>query len=442
MADVDLNAAFGMPPKDAVSYFRSKGYEISDRWQEVWAGAHAKAFTVAKAMRMDVLDSIRGEVDKALAEGITEGQFIERLTPRLKALGWWGKQTLVDGQGTARNVQLGSPHRLKLIYRQNLQTAYMAGRHRRQLAASRTHPYWMYVAVMDGRTRPSHAALNGRVFRWDDPIWQYLYPPNGWGCRCRIRMLTARQVERMGLQVEQGDGYIETFETDAGFDERTGEVYRVPHMRAKLPDGRTMSPDVGWAYNPGTAAYGSDVAIARKLGEAQSIELRSQLIQTLNNSPLRHQQFADWAEAVLQDRRPGHGVQAVGFMPEAVSAAVAARLGSEPSRLMVVGEKQLVHADSEKHRRDDIVLTPDEFKRLPQMINDPEAVLWEADDQVLILVYPAEDGRKIKVVMRLDYKLKKQPQPLDVVINAFKVSAKALENTGYYDVLQGEVRVP
>jgi len=435
MADLDLNAAFGMPPKDAVSYFRSKGYEISDRWQEVWAEAHAKAFTVAKAMRMDVLTSIRAEVDKALAEGITERQFIDHLTPRLKALGWWGKQTWVDTQGTARNVQLGSPHRLKLIYRQNLQTAYMAGRYRRQLSASRTHPYWMYVAVMDSRTRPAHAALNGRVFRWDDPIWQYLYPPNGWGCRCRVRMLTARQVERMGLQVEQGEGYIETFETDAGFDERTGEVYQVQHMRAALPDGRSMSPDVGWAYNPGAAAYGTDVAIARKLGQAQSTELRSQLIQTLNNSPLRHQQFADWVDAV-QVRGAGQGVQAVGFMPETVATAVTARLGTEPSRLMVVGEQQLLDAASHKHHPDDLVLTPDEFKRLPQMIQQPEAVLWEADDQVLILVYPAEDGRKIKVVMRLDGK---SPLPLDGVISAFKVSIEALDGS---EVLMGELKAP
>lgn len=435
MADLDLNAAFGMPPKDAVSYFRSKGYEISDRWQEVWAEAHARAFTVAKAMRMDVLTSIRAEVDKALAEGITERQFIDHLTPRLKALGWWGQQTWVDTQGTARNVQLGSPHRLKLIYRQNLQTAYMAGRYRRQLSASRTHPYWMYVAVMDSRTRPAHAALNGRVFRWDDPIWQYLYPPNGWGCRCRVRMLSARQVERMGLQVEQGEGYIETFETDAGFDERTGEVYRVQHMRAALPDGRTMSPDVGWAYNPGAAAYGTDAAIARKLGQTQSTELRSQLIQTLNNSPLRHQQFADWVDAV-QEHGAGQGVQTLGFMPETVATAVTARLGTEPSRLMVVGEQQLLDAASHKHRPDDLVLTPDEFKRLPQMIQQPEAVLWEADNQVLLLIYPAEDGGKIKVVMRLSGK---PPLPLDGVINAFKVSAEALEG---FEVLMGELKVP
>ena len=27
-----------------------------------------------------------------------------------------------------------------------------------------------------------------------------------------------------------------------------------------------MTPDIGWAYNPGSAAYGTDVAIAKKLG--------------------------------------------------------------------------------------------------------------------------------------------------------------------------------
>jgi len=439
MADLNLSAAFDMEPKDAVAFFRSKGYQISDRWQEVWAASNTKAFTVAKAMRMDVLETIRSEVDAAQAQGLTEAQFAERLTPRLKALGWWGQQTWVDSAGTARQVQLGSPYRLRTIYRTNLQTAFMAGRYRRQIAQAKTHPYWMYVAVMDSRTRPSHAALNGKVFRWDDPIWQYLYPPNGWGCRCRIRALTKGQVERMGLQVANGADYIETFQTEAGFDERTGEVLIVDHMRAKLPDGRIMSPDIGWAYNPGASAYGNDVAIAKKLGEARSSELRSQLIQTLNNSALRHEQFANWATDVLEQRRPGHGVQALGFMPEPVSLAVTERLGTVPSRLLAVGEKNLVHADSDKHQRDDIALTPEEFAALPAMINAPEAVLWEAREGVLLLIYPADDGRKIKIVIRTDYHLKKQPQPLDVVINAFKVSARSLINSGTYEVLQGEV---
>ncbi len=439
MADVELSAAFGMEPADAVAYFRAKGYQVSDRWQEVLQGAHAKAFTVAKAMRMDVLEAIRGEVDKALAEGVTQQAFVDALAPKLQAMGWWGKQVWADAEGNAREVQLGSLWRLRTIYRTNLQTAFMAGRYRHQLAATKTHPYWMYVAVIDSRTRPEHAAMNGRVFQWDDPIWQYLYPPNGWGCRCRVRTLTAGQVKRMGVTVEDGESYIKLFQVDAGIDERTGEVFVTQHMKANLPGGKAMSPDIGWAYNPGASAYGTDVAIAKKLGTVRDTQLRSQLIQTLNNAPLRHQQFAHWATEVLDKKRPGHGVQALGFMPESVSTAVAERLGAEPSRLLAINEKQLVHADSDKHHRDDIALTMDEMLALPKMVNEPEAVIWEAEEQAVLLIYPADDGRKIKIVVQLNRGLKKQKQPLDTLINAFKVPTESLKNVGKFEVLQGEL---
>lgn len=60
-------------------------------------------------------------------------------------------------------------------------------------------PYLMYVAVMDGRTRPSHAALNGKIWRKDDPVWSVIFPPNGFNSRCRTRALTAGQIQREGL---------------------------------------------------------------------------------------------------------------------------------------------------------------------------------------------------------------------------------------------------
>lgn len=428
-----------MEPKDAVSYFRSKGFAVTDRWQEMLGDAHARAFTVAKAMRMDVLETIRKEVDSAIAEGITEKEFSKRLTPCLQAAGWWGKQTWVDSDGNARNVQLGSPYRLKTIYRTSLQTSYMAGRYRRQLATAKTHPYLMYVAVMDGNTRPSHAKLNGRIFRYDDPIWKYLYPPNGWGCRCRTRALTQKQVDRLQRPVENGEDYIETFEAEAGVDERTGEIYTVQHMRANLPGGQTVSPDIGWAHNPGSAAYGTDIAIAKKLGTAQSSELRSQLIQSLNNSSLRHEQFATWANEVIKKRRPGHRVQAIGFMPEAVSTAVALRTGIEPSRLLVISEKQLIHADSNKHRTTGVALSTEELLQLPAMINNPQAVLLEKKSGDLLFVYPAQNKRKTKIIVRVNQKLKKQSQKLDAVINAFTINPEVLTDAKAYDVISGEV---
>ena len=67
---------FDMEPKDAVAYLKSKGYVISDRWHEVLTDAHAKAFTVAKAMRLDILETIRGKLDEALANGMTLEQVV------------------------------------------------------------------------------------------------------------------------------------------------------------------------------------------------------------------------------------------------------------------------------------------------------------------------------------------------------------------------------
>lgn len=448
MADaVKLSTLFDMEPKDAVAYLKSKGYVISDRWHEVLTDAHAKAFTVAKAMRLDILETIRGKLDEALANGMTERDFIKQLTPELQKLGWWGKQTWVDGSGNARIVQLGSPHRLKTIYRTNMQTSFMAGRYRRYKANVDARPYWMYVAVLDGNTRPDHRKLNGRVFRHDDPIWRSLFPPNGWGCRCRVRALSEAQVKRMGLTVESSEGYLDNYQAEAGIDERTGEVSMVDQVTVTLPriDGKPggkMTPDVGWAYNPAEAAYGTDMMTARKIAMAKSSDLRAQVIQAMNNSPERQAQFMKWADHVLDKRRPGNGVQTLAFMPEDIHSAVTASLGAEAARLMVISEKGLVHADSKKHQDSGVALSRVELEAVIKRAGEPEAVLKELNHSGegvdILLIYPSEDDRKVKLVLRLNNNLKKQSQPLDEVVNLFKVPARALQG-GEYEVIQGRL---
>lgn len=434
----DLWAAMDLAPKDAVAYFRSKGFQITDQWQEMDAAAHAKAFTVAKAMRMDILEDIREATDAAISEGITEREFINRLAPVLKKKGWWGKDTWEDGQGNEREVQLGSVRRLKTIFRANVGSSYMAGRYRRQLAAVNERPYWMYVAVMDSRTRPSHSALNGKVFRWDDPIWQYIYPPNGWGCRCMVRNLTERQIRRMDLTVENGDNYIQVVQREAGTNVNTGEVITVDHPVLTLPDGRTMSPDVGWGNNPGAAAFGADASIARKLGEVRSTELRSQVVQSLNNSELRQHQFANWVDQVLAARRPGHGVASVGLLTESLAQAIFRRTGNAPSRLLVIGEKQLVHADSQRHRDAGLAMPVELYRALPEMLSKPQAVLWDKVNQNLVYVVDANADAGYKVVVNAPYRLKRsEPVPLDVVINAYQAPMRNLRDMTRYERLEG-----
>ncbi len=436
--NADLRAAFNMEPKDAVAFFRAKGFQITDQWQEMATAAHARAFTVAKAMRMDILEDIREATDAAISEGITEREFINRLAPALKRKGWWGKDTWKDALGNDREVQLGSVHRLKTIFRANTSSAYMAGRYRRQLAAVNERPYWQYIAVRDDRTRPSHRRLHGKVFRWDDPIWQYIYPPNGWGCRCTVRNLTERQLKRQGLAVERGEDYLQMVQREIGTDVETGEVMTVDHPVLTLPDGTTMSPDLGWSGNAGALAFGVDSGIARKLGEVASTDLRSQVIQSLNNSELRQKQFGDWVDQVLASRRAGHGLASVGLLTESLAKSVLQRTGNAPSRLLVIGEKQLLHADSDRHRKAGLALSPEAYRALPRMLANPQAVLWDKKNRNLVYVAQADSQAGYKVVVNAPYRLKRsEPAPLDVVINAYQAPMRNLRDRNQYELLEG-----
>lgn len=226
-----------LPPEEAINYFKSKGLKGSWNWQDMWHEDHVKAFTVAKAMRTDILADIYNEVDRALSKGMTLQDFKKNLTPTLQAKGWWGKKLVGDETG-AQVVQLGSPRRLKTIFNVNIQTAYQVGHYRDMtdpdvLAA---RPYWRYVAVNDSRTRPQHRMWHNTILPADDPWWDTHYPPNGWNCRCTVVSMSKSEMERDEYKVGKSPK-VKTYEW---IDKTTGEIIDVPE-----------GIDPGWAYNPG-----------------------------------------------------------------------------------------------------------------------------------------------------------------------------------------------
>lgn len=253
----DLKEVIGLKPEKAIEYFKAKGYAITWDWQDLWQEAHAKAFTVAKVVKMDILQDIRDGLEAALDQGITYQEFAKTLTPKLKAKGWWGKEEQVDETtGEITEIQLGSPYRLRTIFDQNIQTAYNVGRYRTQMENIADRPFLQYVAVMDQKTRPAHAALNGRVFRYNDDFWSSFYPPNGWRCRCRVRALDGETMADKGLEEETSQGKLTS--RDELVSKKTGEVAQVTVFTAADPvTGKKVSvaPDVGWSYNPGAADY-------------------------------------------------------------------------------------------------------------------------------------------------------------------------------------------
>lgn len=209
----------------------------------------------------------------------------QHLTSNLQAKGWWSKKTVVDSKDNAERVQEGSPARLRLIYRQNLQTAYMSARWKQMKANADARPYWQYVAVMDRRTRPTHSALNTKVLRHDDPVWQYIYPPNGFNCRCRVRALTERDLLRKGRFPEPPSKLIQE-EREAGLDKRTGEIRReiVTGVLTHILDdsGRHKNlrffPDVGFDYSAGEAGRNHALELFTRKLETGAPEISTRMM--------------------------------------------------------------------------------------------------------------------------------------------------------------------
>lgn len=224
------------PPPEASRFLANKGLKPAFSWRDVEPEEHAIAFTVAKATQLDVLTTIRTEVQRALDQGVPFAKFQRELRPRLEKLGWWGQAEMVDPvTGKTVDAQLGSPRRLKTIYEANIRSARAAGQWDRIQRNKRALPYLQYNLGPSIEHRPEHEARAGLVLPADDPIWDTWYPPNGWGCKCWVRQLTRHEAEDLG--VDQAAPAAPTREVR---NKRTGVVKQVP-----------VGIDPGWERNPG-----------------------------------------------------------------------------------------------------------------------------------------------------------------------------------------------
>ncbi|MBR3571669.1 MAG: DUF935 family protein, partial [Bacteroidales bacterium] len=97
-------------------------------------------------------------------------------------------------------------------YHTAINCAESASTYRRLKSKTRLFPYWQYKTVGDDKVREEHAALDGLILRHDDPLWDRIYPPNGWHCRCSVVPRMQHEVEGITeeSQHQRAAKYMET----------------------------------------------------------------------------------------------------------------------------------------------------------------------------------------------------------------------------------------
>lgn len=131
-----------------------------------------QAFTVAGVSDVKLIEQIQKALADVLGSGGTEKDFQAAVN------------TLTDKAGIDRlaSAQIGS------VFQTNVQTAYQNGRFEQMSdpAVAAALPFWTYRTAGDDRVRPAHAALDGFSARNNDVVWNRIYPPCGYNCRCTV----------------------------------------------------------------------------------------------------------------------------------------------------------------------------------------------------------------------------------------------------------------
>lgn len=125
----------------------------------------AKGFTIAGVQNEDVLKGAHDAMTRAIAEGTSYEDFRRQVNDAF------------DAKGVTRR----SDFHLRTVFQTNNAQAYGGGRwaefHEPEVLADTA--YYVYDAVDDDRTRPTHRQMDGYRAAPDDPIWKRWWPPNG-----------------------------------------------------------------------------------------------------------------------------------------------------------------------------------------------------------------------------------------------------------------------
>lgn len=267
---------FNTPFEGQLAFLRKKLNLPSERWDDIRKSAHDRAFIVAGAMKADLLNDLRGAIDKAVEQGTGLDQFRKDFKQIVARNGWTG--------WTGEGSKAGEAWRTRIIYQTNMSTSYAAGRWQQlnHPYLLKVRPYWKYHHA-DGVRNPRlhHLSWNGIVLPHDHPFWKTHFAPNGWMCHCYI---TAASAEDYAQAQANGKGA-----PPAGWEDIDPKT------------GAPVGIDKGFDYAPGANA---DTAL-RQMVQDKLITYPPAITKALTRDVNRYinaeQDAATFARDVLAD---------------------------------------------------------------------------------------------------------------------------------------------
>ncbi|SCC08039.1 PBECR2 nuclease fold domain-containing protein [Gilliamella intestini] len=209
-----VNVAYGsLPFKEQIEFFRRKANVPTNSYVDIYNNEHDYAFVVAGANRNALLNDFRAAIDKAISQGTTLDEFRKDFAEIVERHGW--------------SYNGGFNWRTRIIYETNLNSSYQAGRYQQLRDAKFPYMEYLHSDYVE-HPRELHQSWDHLVLDFNDPWWNTHFPPNGYGCQCRVRGRTKGDLKRMGKNQPDKAPTINWVDRVIGENSGNPRIARVP----------------------------------------------------------------------------------------------------------------------------------------------------------------------------------------------------------------------
>ncbi len=384
-------------------------------WRNIYAREHATAFTVAKLKDLNLLGMVQKEIRHSIEHGDKFSDFQKRIQPKLQR--WLDSVRRQDpdkleGAELEKWRQRKDRYRLRRIFETNTRQAYAQHHYQRGMDNSfNTHLIYRIGPSINHRV--DHVMLDATVLPKDHSFWDTHFPPNGWNCKCYVRFLSKDDVAKA-----RKHGVVDLESTDP----RTGHHTRTKPINETAPviqwrkfvrkDGQTVrvprNIDPGFEWNAGQInrnTWLKDQAIRK----ARALELVTKELQQLEQLIVSNTaQQAAYQSFITQhhmQEKTGKSSVSVGVIKEQEASYLGRQKLKLSSPIIEVSSKRLTMSPKNlRHQKAGNDLSLQEWLELPKMLKSKKVeVYYDSQHRNLLYVYPAKDGRLIKIVVSPNY---------------------------------------
>lgn len=155
-----------------------------------------EAFTVAGVMSYECEEKL-----KQLAVELQEGNHpLAKGEKDIKKI--WADEAYNILADYVQMPDMPPPNYLNTNLRTAMQSSYHAAQYIRLQDESvrDLYPAYQYKTLADARVREAHMKLHDMIWASNDPVWDKIWPPNGWNCRCYIKPLNQEEKANSNVQ--------------------------------------------------------------------------------------------------------------------------------------------------------------------------------------------------------------------------------------------------